>query len=261
MKKTSLIILLLSFVIISSTNGQSLLNARMVESMFAKNLNGIYASKYETSNRLYKLFLEDMRTNGKMEDLKITAINGSGWLEGNVYVEEYEKAYAEDKKYDEYPVVNISFEGATMFCDWLTEKYLSFPDRKFGNVNFRLPTEQEWEEAAKGKDKGLKYACGNLLVNGDGAYMSNYHHKSLGQDPSLIGLNDNFDITAPVKSYWPNSFGIYNMSGNVAEMILTKGVIKGGGFKSDEESLQINSTGSYNHSESDIGFRVFMQVK
>ncbi len=261
MKKSIFAILIISFIFISATDDKSEMNAHSVEAMFTKTLNGVYASKYETTNRLYKLFLADLKSTGNLHDIQLAEINGSGWLEGEVYIEEYEKAYTADKKYDEYPVVNISFEGATLFCAWLTQKYNSFPDRKFKEASFRLSSVEEWEIAARGKATDLKFACGNTLVNEDGAYLSNYHHKVLGQDPSLMGINDNADITAPTKSYWPNSFGIYNMSGNVAEMVLTKGESKGGGFKSGEESLQINSIGTYAHSASDLGFRVFMQVK
>jgi formylglycine-generating enzyme required for sulfatase activity len=75
--------------------------------------------------------------------------------------------------------------------------------------------------------------------------------------------NDNADITAPVKSYEPNTFGLYNMSGNVAEMLFEKGKTKGGSWLDSAEAMKIASNGKfaqYSQPCPAIGFRVFMEV-
>ena len=72
---------------------------------------------------------------------------------------------------------------------------------------------------------------------------------------------ENTDVTAPVKSYWKNNYGIYNMGGNVAEMIAEKGITKGGSWREDAEFMKIkNKNFNGGKAESNIGFRYFMEI-
>ncbi|HNX08312.1 MAG TPA: SUMF1/EgtB/PvdO family nonheme iron enzyme, partial [Bacteroidales bacterium] len=66
--------------------------------------------------------------------------------------------------------------------------------------------------------------------------------------------------TAPVKSYLPNKFGLYNVCGNVAEMIAEKGKTRGGGWRDSGWDVRIDAVGNYGKSATDIGFRYFMKV-
>ena len=71
----------------------------------------------------------------------------------------------------------------------------------------------------------------------------------------------NSDIIAPVNSYWENDFGLYNMSGNVAEMVEEKGIAKGGSWKDGPESLKIEAEHEYDgNAETYVGFRYFAEV-
>ena len=70
----------------------------------------------------------------------------------------------------------------------------------------------------------------------------------------------NNDITAPVNSYWPNEFGIYNMSGNVAEMLFEKGFAIGGSYKDSGYDVRVESIQSYQGAAPFIGFRPIMTV-
>jgi len=136
----------------------------------------------------------------------------------NAYNEPYLRLYFIDNRYDEYPVVGVSWEQATAFCVWRTDIYkksLSLPP---GQViaPFRLPTEGEWEYAARaGKSEnkypwsieGLKDTKDCFMANfkpGDGNYTEDGHL-----------------ITARVASFDPNEFGLYDMAGNVAEWTST----------------------------------------
>ena len=67
-------------------------------------------------------------------------------------------------------------------------------------------------------------------------------------------------IAGPVNSFFPNSFGIYNMCGNIAEMTEEKGIARGGSYDDPAWKVRISSEKTYTKATNDIGFRVGMQV-
>lgn len=101
------------------------------------------------------------------------------------------------KNKENYPVVHITYEDALAYCQW---------------AGRRLPTEAEWEYAARANKKNNVFFWGN---NKDS--LINYANTWEGKFPIHNTMEDGYERTAPVKSYLPNNFGLYDMSGNVWE--------------------------------------------
>ncbi len=124
--------------------------------------------------------------------------------------------YFYHQAYSDYPVVGVTWGMAKAFCDWRTQNknsYLQKKKKKTSLVpNFRLPTEAEWEYAARGGLEFAKYPWGGPSATSDrGCFLANFKpvRGNYGVDGALY--------TVEAKSYNANDYGLYNMAGNVAE--------------------------------------------
>lgn len=126
----------------------------------------------------------------------------------------YTRLYFNHPEYDNHPVVGISWEQATAFCHWRTDNYRKGLDLPEGAVvpEFRLPTESEWEYAARAGRSNLKYPWSSEDLNSDEVcFLANF--KPFEGDYTADGQV----ITSQVSSFSPNDYGLYDMAGNVAE--------------------------------------------
>lgn len=120
--------------------------------------------------------------------------------------------------FDDYPVVGISWEQASAFCMWRTQIQDAYFERIGAATvqNYRLPTEYEWEMAARGGLLNSKYPWGGYYSrNQQGVFMANF--KALRGDY----IEDGGLVTMRVGSFLPNDYGLYDMSGNVSEWTST----------------------------------------
>jgi len=211
------------------------------------------------------------------------------WRDKLGYNEPYVDGYLRHPAYRNYPVVGVSWQQATDYCAWrsdrvnegilikegilepdmeqtddnvfTTQGYLqgyyegivrknpkNLTNANYGSgeknriikledgillPNYRLPTEAEWEFAALGyvgntkeentEERKIYPWNGSSIRNGNpknqGEIMANFK-RGRGDNMGVAGnLNDNADITAPVGTYWPNDYGLYNMAGNVSEWV------------------------------------------
>lgn len=179
--------------------------------------------------------------------------------------------------YGDYPVVGVNWNQARAFAQWRTLYHNSYRKKRGKhNVNaYRLPTEAEWEYAARGGLEGASYPWGGPYTKNDrGCFMANF--KPLRGDYAA----DQALYTVEAKSYDPNDYGLYNMAGNVAEWVFSsydpgsyeyfssmnpsvndeenmKKVVRGGSWKDVAYFLQVSSR-DYEYADtarSYIGFR------
>jgi len=179
--------------------------------------------------------------------------------------------------YADYPVVGITWNQARAFCQWRTlnkNTYQKQRDKQFVN-GFRLPSEPEWEYAARGGLQGATFPWGGpYAINDRGCFMANF--KPLRGDYAA----DQALYTVEAKSFEPNDFNLYNMAGNVSEWVMSsydpasyeysstvnpsvndteneRKVVRGGSWKDVAYFLQVSSR-DYEYADSArsyIGFR------
>ena len=130
------------------------------------------------------------------------------------YNEPMAKKYFAHPAFGNYPVVGVNWKQASAFCEWRTNFYNSFLESKkrTSETDYRLPTEAQWEYAARGGRSQSPYPWGGpYLRNKKGCLLANFK-PGRGNYPEDGGF-----YTVRADAYWPNDFGLYNMAGNVAE--------------------------------------------
>ncbi|RZK49963.1 MAG: gliding motility-associated lipoprotein [Pedobacter sp.] len=201
--------------------------------------------------------------------------------------------YFSHPSYNNYPVVGVTWEQANAYANWKTKTHANENKMKKVPANaqytFRLPTEQEFEYAARGGVEKAKYPWGT-----DELYEENTRKGKNGEDCCLLAnfksntgnyTEDNGMYTMPVKSFKPNGYGLYNMAGNVAEWTSTtynrssnsflldfnpnynvvgktRKVVKGGSWKDIAYNLQ-NASRTFEMQDkptSYIGFRLVASI-
>ena len=185
----------------------------------------------------------------KGTDVRIEPFEMALYPVTNREFEEFDPSHREQRNEysdrDDQPVVNISWEEANEYCEWLSEKM---------GVNYRLPTEAEWEYAASGGGQRI-YPWGNEKPNNDRA---NY-------------IDSKIMKTKPVRSYLfgMTPDGLYNLAGNVWEWCddlydkkKNSRVIRGGSFYDLQDYLRCNVRLGVNQSDRVhyIGFRVVRDI-
>ena len=158
----------------------------------------------------------------KLDWGKITYNGSSIFPNTQVWISDFMMSYNEPMRdyyfvhpaYNNYPVVGVNWKQANAFCEWRTQYLNTFLESKKRppESDFRLPTEAEWEYAARGGRSQSMFPWGNYyLRNRKGCLLANFK-PGRGNYPEDGGF-----YTVRADGYWPNDFGLYCMAGNVAE--------------------------------------------
>jgi len=190
-------------------------------------VDSFYMDKYEVTNAQYKQFMDATGHNAPK--------------------------FWDDEEYDQpnYPVGAVNWHDAKAYCEWAGK---------------RLPTEAEWEKAARGGLVGKTYPWGDSITHDDANYEG-------------TGGKDRWSETSPVGSFAPNGYGLYDMAGNVWEWCAdwydadyyaksleqnpagpssgSRRVLSGGSWCDDAHYLRAAERGDLNstHADSNNGFR------
>jgi formylglycine-generating enzyme required for sulfatase activity len=236
----------------------------------------LYMSKGEVSNLQYKEFLFWLKQNKPDSIVAKMKPDTLVWTKPDNYNEPFVQYYFQHTAYSDYPVVGITQSQAMAFCHWAKGRILEnfkLKNIPIQDIVVRLPTKEEWEWAARGgqekyavypwpgesirfnDEKGVpKRLIGRMRMN-----VGNSKHHGF----STLSTVDAGFLTTPVYSYWPNGYGLYNLSGNVAEWVSEVGKTKGGSYTTTAWHAQINSPGKYDgdtSARSDVGFRYVVEL-
>ncbi|MCA6441481.1 MAG: SUMF1/EgtB/PvdO family nonheme iron enzyme [Sediminibacterium sp.] len=130
------------------------------------------------------------------------------------YNEPMTKRYFAHPAFGNYPVVGVNWKQAMAFCSWRSHIQNAYLEKKKMAVDgdYRLPSEAEWEYAARGGRTNAMFPWGSYyLRNKKGCLLANFKpgRGNYAEDGGFY--------TVRADAYWPNDYGLYNMSGNVAE--------------------------------------------
>lgn len=229
------------------------------------NLPAFYMLETEVTNKAYNLFLNDLKAQGRTDDYEKARFRSENWYTPNHHNEAARCYYDSFPAYELYPAVNVPYEGAVLFCQWLTEKV--------GNPEWEyvLPSQLDWTWAAEGGKTGEVYSMGGpFLTAADGTPYYHYQHvddswitrtdsgfQVVDNHPNTVSTNFiGSDIPYPAKSLRANGYGLYNMCGNVAEMVSNPNMAVGGSWLDPGYDIRIYSTKEYTQPSPQIGFRV-----
>ena len=175
-------------------------------------IDSFYLSKYEVTVAEYKQFIDatSYQTDAD-KDGGSYAWDGKSWPKtaGVNWKCDPEGKARPSTEYN-HPVIHVSWNDATEYAKWLSKKT---------SLNYRLPTEAEWEYAAGNGGKHTKYSWGNGDPAGKkgGNVSDETAKRKFSGWPIFEGYDDGFLYTAPVGSFNANEFGLHDMSGNVWE--------------------------------------------
>ncbi len=249
-------------------------------------VQAFFIQQDEVTNLEYRTFIFDLLIQGRKKEFLLAAPNQTLWTtELDDSLKYLQDDYFSDPLYNQHPVVNITQEGAKMYCDWITIE--TNKTRGTDPINdARIPELLEWTYAASGLGTNQMFPWNGEKLAEEGTFKANF---------KLSEYNDNLDeikrktkskdtgrttfeytnglLIAQTRSYKPSGQGLYHMSGNVAEMVSTKlipGFIEmiqpdenqlvtcGGSWMSSIEDLQIFNENYSNHvnGHPSIGFRI-----
>ncbi|MFL5751991.1 MAG: SUMF1/EgtB/PvdO family nonheme iron enzyme, partial [Bacteroidia bacterium] len=240
-----------------------------VSSNAGMKFSDFYLKRGEVSNRDYDIFLKDLILQGKVSEYEIAKPKYEEWIAKvkDDKLKFFIKDYFTCSQYANYPVVCISAEAAKLYCEWLEAQLISANTNSLLMVQVRLPYDDEWKFAARpakdgkygtdngkirSRKKGYKANFKNLQLNADALLNNDLLFEDVGeplvQEEHFGKKARKVNFTTTSMAFMMNEFGLYNMSGNVSELVLYRRPDKnatmrtiGGNWNSEVKFLEINA--------------------
>jgi formylglycine-generating enzyme required for sulfatase activity len=262
-------------------------------------VRGFFLQEAEVSNADYQLFLEDLLRQRKfdlLDSVAVASLNPEALTEGFPGEQNLEAVSTHlngsHPAFAKYPLINVSRRAAELYAIWLAQVYNQDPKRIDGkNVRFRLPQEAEFAFAAQGGRTNHPYPWGGPYYRtSKGCLLANFNtlapesrenfqrwqdgikasttltakEKSdilerKDTDENCDWENDGGYLTVAARSYFPNDYGLYNMSGNAAEMLAEEGKTMGGSWMDPAYFMQIGVVKERTLPHPSTGFRLIME--
>lgn len=236
-------------------------------------ISGFYIFNSEVTNLDYREFLYTKEIK-EHPNYKLFEVDSVGWRQDFAFQKPYVQHYHRHPAYNNYPVVNISKEGARAYCKWLEGHMNHQYAAKFNaKLEVRLPTKKEWIRAGRGDKLNAVFPWGGPnLQNARGQYLCNFKKLNSSnicydykQEQYFIGGHPSFDasdafMTSPTGSYPTNYLMVSDMSGNVAEMVQEEGIAMGGSWNSPGGNVRLESEMPFTGRSREVGFRPVLIV-
>jgi len=181
-----------------------------------------------------------------------------------------------------YPMVGITHEQAKLYCQWKSKEVTKninkyFKEQGFNQkytFNYRLPTQTEWilafGKSKEGYNSEIKYSkntskivkkLGFKKIKNNTYYDLTINQKLPFKYREFALYENEVNFIGSVYAHSPNPLGLYNMKGNVAEMIDEVGIAMGGSWRNTLEEIDKNLSQNYICPSEWLGFRVFCEIK
>lgn len=209
-----------------------LLPFTIIESKMFLVSDNIYFDQTEVSNAQWEQF--ELSLNKKGVDLEAYRMS-------NVWeIPAFNASYFSNFK--DYPVVGVTRLGATEYCKWRSAN----ADLK---GNYRLPTKNEFLKAIKEGEQSVKWFKKKIKAEKKNIPVYNLFYE-----------NEKPRMTAPTKAFLKNKFGVFNLVGNVSEMVKEEDIVVGGSWRDKNDQKWSSATQTFSGPADWIGFRCVCEV-
>jgi len=283
MKIKIITLLVLCIIIMSFTQSQK---AKFRPPGTVEIVDNFFFDETELTNLDWKEYLSYLkRYEQDQPELFQNALpDTSVWFTKDGYSEPFIDTYFQHPSYSDYPVVGISHQQAKAYCKWRTKAVKAM--LKTNNIEgpkrfeYRLPTQTEWNLIAsggfdkkakrilmKGKKRAEK-SQNDFDKNNSNTWLqifqeANMRYKNVDEkrEKYFPNMGTSSDMITPSKTYLPNKYGVYNIYGNVAEMVEQEGIAMGGSYKDYyHDIVPMNKTLKYDKPARWLGFRCVCEI-
>ncbi|MEQ9187660.1 MAG: SUMF1/EgtB/PvdO family nonheme iron enzyme [Cryomorphaceae bacterium] len=265
MKITAIIILAMGSVVATA---QTAVNYADVLPGVVKVNEYLYYDQTEVSNSDWLEYLQwlEQQTGDKTSNAYRSALPDTGvWNIGEGTEAPLMRYYLRHPAYAAYPVVGVTWQQASEYCAWRTErvmKQLASSDQASDMplyFAYRLPIQSEFETMYDNTVKLPDRVGAEGKRKLRGSYRYTMKREVEDETNAVEIVSDNADITAPVRGIWPNDFGVHHIRGNVAEWLSAANTYAGGSWM-DSFDQDVKRVAQSTAPSAAIGFRCACEV-